>query len=432
VIAFNNVDLLMLTTIFILLLVLIFTSVAEMGLSRITRPKAASLADQGHKAGAALKKLVNAPEKWVNPLLLTVNICATVQATLTGILSDRLWGTYGIIIGVALNVLVFFVLAEAVPKTYAVLYPQKAALATARPVSALVAFPPLRLISKWLISLTNVIVRGKGLQQGPFVTESELLGIVETAADDGVVEHDERELIESILEFGDTVAREVMVPRPDIVTVENESTVTAALDVAISHGFSRLPVFAQGGDDDVVGLAYTKDLMRAERNGQGQDLVTNYVRPARFIPENKPVNRLMREMQAEKFHLALVADEYGGLAGLITLEDCLEELVGEIVDEHDEEGPEVQRLPDGDYLVDGGMSVEDLNELLDLGLPDDDWETVAGFLFSTLEHVPQEGESVCQDGWRFTATEVEGRRIRRVKVSLESEREASPAEPDTR
>ena len=420
-IAFNNVDLLMLATIFFLLLVLIFTSVAEMGLSRITRPKAASLADQGHKSGKALKKLVGAPEKWVNPLLLTINICATVQATLTGILSDRLWGTYGIIIGVALNVLVFFVLAEAVPKTYAVLYPQKAALATARPVAALVAFPPLRLISRWLISLTNVIVRGKGLQQGPFVTESELLGIVETAADDGVVEHEERELIESIIEFGDTVAREVMVPRPDIVTVRNTATVTEALDTAIEHGFSRLPVLG-GGDDDVVGIAYTKDLMRAERDGKGDHPVTEFLRPARFVPENKPVARLMREMQAEKFHLALVADEYGGLAGLITLEDCLEELVGEIVDEHDEEDTQVQRLPDGSYSVDGGMSISDLNDLLDLGLPDDHWETVAGFLFGTLEHVPTEGESITQDGWRFTATEVEGRRIRRVKVSLEGDR----------
>jgi putative hemolysin len=433
VIAFNNVDLLMLVTIFFLLLVLIFTSVAEMGLSRITRPKAASLADQGLKAGKALKKLVGAPERWVNPLLLTINICATVQATLTGILSDRLWGTYGIIAGVALNVLVFFVLAEAVPKTYAVLYPQKAALATARPVAALVAFPPLRLISKWLISLTNVIVRGKGLQQGPFVTESELLGIVETAADDGVVEYEERELIESIIEFGDTVAREVMVPRPDIVTLEDSSTVTAALDLAIAHGFSRLPVLrSDGDDDDVVGLAYTKDLMRAERLGEGDHSLTEFVRPARFVPENKPVNRLMREMQADKFHLALVADEYGALAGLITLEDCLEELVGEIVDEHDEEDTEVQRMPDGNYSVDGGMSISDLNDLLDLGLPDDHWETVAGFIFGTLEHVPVAGECVVQEGWRFTVTELEGRRIRRVRVSLESDVDASLPEPDTR
>jgi putative hemolysin len=432
VIAFNNVDLLMLVTIFLLLIVLIFTSVAEMGLSRITRPKAASLADKGVKGGRALKKLVGAPERWVNPLLLTINICATVQATLTGILSNRLWGTYGVVAGVALNVLVFFVLAEAVPKTYAVLYPQKAALFTARPVAALVAFPPLRLISRWLISLTNVIVRGKGLEQGPFVTEAELLGIVETAADDGVVEHEERELIESIIEFGDTVTREVMVPRPDIVTLDDSSSVTAALDLAIAHGFSRLPVLGHGGDDDVVGLAYTKDLMRAERNDEGDRPVTEFLREARFIPEYKPVNRLMREMQADKFHLALVADEYGALAGLITLEDCLEELVGEIVDEHDEEETEVQRLADGDYSVDGSMSISDLNELLGLGLPDDQWETVAGFLFGTLEHVPTPGESVMQDGWRFTATEVEGRRIRRVEVTLVTEADISSSDVDTR
>jgi CBS domain containing-hemolysin-like protein len=432
VIAFNNVDLLMLVTIFLLLIVLIFTSVAEMGLSRITRPKAASLADKGVRGGRALKKLVGAPERWVNPLLLTINICATVQATLTGILSNRLWGTYGVVAGVALNVLVFFVLAEAVPKTYAVLYPQKAALFTARPVAALVAFPPLRLISQWLISLTNVIVRGKGLEQGPFVTEAELLGIVETAADDGVVEHEERELIESIIEFGDTVTREVMVPRPDIVTLDDSSSVTAALDLAIAHGFSRLPVLGHGGDDDVVGLAYTKDLMRAERNDEGDRPVAEFLREARFIPEYKPVNRLMREMQADKFHLALVADEYGALAGLITLEDCLEELVGEIVDEHDEEETEVQRLADGDYSVDGSMSISDLNELLGLGLPDDQWETVAGFLFGTLEHVPTPGESVMQDGWRFTATEVEGRRIRRVEVTLVTEADISSSDVDTR
>jgi putative hemolysin len=431
-IAFSNVDMLMLLTIFLLLIVLIFTSIAEMGLSRITRTKAASLADGGHKSARALQRLVSAPERWVNPLLLTINVCQTVQATLTGILSARLWGTYGVIIGVIANVLVFFVLAEAVPKTYAILHPQKAALATARPTAALVAFPPLRLISKGLIGLTNVIVRGKGLEQGPFVSESELLGIVEVASQEGVVEHEERELIESIIEFGDTVAREVMVPRPDIVTLDDSATVTEALDLAIGHGFSRLPVLGDGGEDDVVGIAYTKDLMQAERNGLGDHPITGFSRTARFVPENKPVNRLMREMQAEKFHLALVADEYGALSGLITLEDCLEELVGEIVDEHDEEESEVQRLAGGDYSVDGSMSIEDLNDLLHLGIPDEHWETVAGFLFGTLEHVPVAGESLIFGGWRFSATEVEGRRIRRVEISREPAVDASSLEIDSR
>ena len=237
-----------------------------------------------------------------------------MQATLTGILPDRLWGTYGIIVGVALNVLVFFVFAEAVPKTYAVLYPQKAALVTARPVSALVAFPPLRLISQVAdLADERASFRGKGLQQGPFVTESELLGIVETAADDergrarGTRADREHHRV-----------RRHRRSRSDGAAARHRHaratrTVTAALDVAIAHGFSRLPVLAQDGDDDVVGLAYTKDLMRAERDGQGDHPVTELVRPARFIPENKPVNRLMREMQAEKFHLALVADEYGAI-----------------------------------------------------------------------------------------------------------------------
>jgi putative hemolysin len=409
----------MLVAILFLLVVLVFTSVAEMGLSRMSKPRASSLADKGLKSGKALYRLVNEPERWVNPLLLTVNLCQTVQATLTGILAGRLgFGAWGVALGVLLNVIVFFVLAEAVPKTYAVLYPQRAALISARPVSALVAFPPLRWVSRGLIGLTNVIVRGKGLEQGPFVSEQELLGIVEVAAEDGVVEHEERELIESIIEFGDTVAREVMVPRPDMVMLDHHVTVTQALDIAIEQGFSRLPVVNSDDDDHVVGLAFTKDLMRAEREGAGNMEVTDFVRPVRFIPENKPVSRLMREMQAEKFHLALVADEYGAIAGLVTLEDCLEELVGEIVDEYDDEAAEVHRLADGDYLVDGAMSIGDLNDLLSIELPDADWDTVAGFLFGTLEHVPEVGESVELEGWRFEAAEMDGRRIRRVKVTI--------------
>ncbi|HAP76499.1 MAG TPA: hypothetical protein DCR14_10490 [Acidimicrobiaceae bacterium] len=418
---FSNVDLLILLAIFILLCALIFLAVAEMGLSRMNKPRATSLAEQGHKSGKALKRLVEEPERWVNSVLLTVNTFQTVQATLTGVVAGRLFGPVGVAVGVVLNVVVFFVLAEAVPKTYAVLYPQRAALVAARPVSALVAFPPLRWVSQGLIKFTNVIVKGKGLEQGPFVSEQELLGIVEGAVEDEVIEEEERELIESIIEFGDTVAREVMAPRPDIVFVPHTATITSALDTAIEHGFSRLPVLNSDEDDDVLGLAYAKDLIRLEREGKGDTPVVEHLRTVHFIPENKPVSRLMREMQAEKYHLALVVNEYGQLAGLITLEDCLEELVGEIVDEHDDEDAEVQRLSDGSYLVDGGMAIEDLNDLLSLQVPDDDWDTVAGFLFGSLEHVPELGESIVHDGWRFSAAELEGRRIRRVRITLEPE-----------
>jgi putative hemolysin len=415
--ALTNADVGMLLAIFVLLILLIFLSIAEMGLSRVSRHKAASMADDGGKAGKALLWLTAEPERWVNPLLLTVNICQTVQATLTGIVASRLFGGTGVAIGVVLNVVVFFVLAEAVPKTYAVQYPERAARLSARPVVALVRFPPLRWVSRGLIGLTNVIVKGKGLEQGPFVNEQELLGIVEAAAEEGVVEHEERELIESIIEFGDTVVREVMVPRPDMVTVEHLATVTQALDVAIEHGFSRLPVLGPGEDDDVVGLAYTKDLMRAEREGGGARPVTDFVRSVRFVPEHKPVNRLMREMQAEKFHLAIVADEYGAIAGLITLEDCLEELVGDIHDEYDIEDVEVVIVSEDEYLVSGRIAISDLDDLLDVGLPDDDWDTLGGFIFNTLEHVPVPGEHIDSHGWRFTVAEMEGRRVHRVRVT---------------
>jgi len=416
---FSGTDVWMLVAIVILLLILAFLAMAETALNRISKVKAQAIADSmGTRSARQLARLAHHPERFINALLVTITICQTAQAFLTSILADRLFGTVGLIVAFVLNVVVFFVLAEAVPKTYAVLHPERAALVSTGPTAALVGFPPLQLISRALIGLTNVLLPGKGLKQGPFVSEQELLGIVEAAAEDAVIEREERELIESIIEFGDTVAREVMVPRPDMVTIPHDATVSGALDIAIEHGFSRLPVMGEG-EDDVVGLGHAKDLMRAEREGRGDEPAAAVARKARFIPENKPLNRLMREMQAEKFHLAIVVDEYGDIAGMVTLEDCLEELVGEIVDEFDREDMEVVRLPDGSYLVDGGMGISDLNDLLEIDLPDEDWDTVAGFVFSTLGHVPERGESVSANGWRFAAEQLDGRRIRRVRVSVE-------------
>ncbi len=428
--SFQGGEVAMLVTIFLLLFVLIFLSVAEMGLSRMTKPKAAAILDQGHRSGPALLKLVADPERWVNPVLLTVNICQTVQATLTGLVAGNLFGPIGVVIGVVLNVLVFFVLAEAVPKTYAVLHPERAALIAARPTLALARFPVLSLISKGLIGLTNVIMPGKGLEKGPFVSEQEFLGIVEAAAEDDVIEQRERQLIESIIEFGDTVASEIMVPRPDMVVVASSQPIGDALDTALAHGYSRMPVVTDRDGEDAIGLAYLKDLVKADRAGDGDALVESVVRPVVYIPENKPVASLMREMQERKFHLAVVVDEYGAIAGLVTLEDCLEELVGDIVDEYDNETDDVTRLTNGEYLVNGTMPIGDLADLLDVQLPDEDWHTVGGFVFGTLGHVPKAGESVTLGGWCFAAETVVGRRIRQVRVFLDPAITADPGADD--
>ena len=412
-------ELALLATIALMLMILMVLAAAETALNRISRVKAQALASSNDSRSAkSLVRLVEHPERFINPLLVTVTVLQSGQTWLVARLADH-WvtGLLGAIGIFALNIVVFFIVAESMPKTWAVLHTERAGLATARFTNALVSFPPLRFISRGLIWLTNVLLPGKGLKQGPFVSEQELLGIVGAAAADEVIEHEERELIESIIEFGDTVVREVMVPRPDMAMIPHEATVTQALDLAIEQGYSRLPVEGPT-DDDVVGIAFTKDLIRAERTGDGGKSVQELVREVRFVPEHKPVGQLMREMQAGKFHLALVADEYGAISGLVTLEDCLEELVGEIVDEYDTEVPNVVQLPSGEYLVDGGMAVSDLNELLDTRIPDDDWDTIAGFVFNTLGEVPEPGASIEHDGWQFVAEEVEGRRIRRLKVIL--------------
>ena len=419
----TTMDLWMLLVIVVLLFVLIFLSLAEMSMSQMTKPRAAALAEKGAKSGKALVRLAAQPAMWVNPLLLLINVSQTVQATLTGIVANSLFGPAGVAVGVTLNVVLFFVLAEAVPKTYALLNPIKGATITARPIAFIVRFWPLRMTSGLLIRLTNVIVKGKGLAQGPFIGEQEFLGIVEAAAQDSVIEHEERELIESVIEFGDTMVREIMVPRHDVVFLDDDMTVTLALDKAVVEGFSRLPVFRKDDDDvdDVVGIVYVKDLVIAERSGNGATLLRDLVRTVEVVPETKLVADLMRGMQAKKFHMVIVADEYGTVTGLATLEDCLEELVGEIVDEHDEEDDSLRMLPNGDLLVDGSMPIGRLNDEISTKIPENEYDTIGGFIFGMLGRVPVIGDSVEHQGWKFSTEELDGRRVQKVRVSTITE-----------
>lgn len=411
----GTADIWLIVAIVILMTIAVFAAVAETSIVRISRAKATGLVEDGRPGAKALDSLVQAPERWINGLLFVALLSQLVQATLTGVVSGRLFGAIGVAVATVVNVSVVFVVAEAAPKTWALEHTERAALASARPVRMLVDFLPLRLLARGLIGLTNVILPGKGLKTGPFVSEEELLAVTAEAAQSQAIEADEQRLIESIIEFGDTVVREVMVPRPDMVTVGHDFRVADVMEVVLLTGHSRLPVLGQD-IDDIIGLVFAKDLMRAERDDREADLVSALVRSARPVPETKPVAELLREMQADQFHMAVVIDEYGGTAGLVTLEDLIEELVGEIVDEFDTEDARVEPLPGGGVRVSGSLTIDDANDLLEVELPEGDFNTVSGLVLTELGRLAVSGDVVEIPGAQLTVERVQGRRIMRVRI----------------
>ncbi len=415
---FHTEDALLIVVIVILLAASGVLAMAETSLVRMNRIKAKSLVDEKKRGARQLARLVENPANFLNPILLLVLICQLVSATLVGIVAEHLFGGLGVLLGIVFEIVVIFVFFEAVPKNWAVQHADRAALLSAPIVSTLIRFPPIRWLSTVLIGLANLIIGASDDDEGmphSYITDSELKAMADVAHEENVIEHDERTFIHSIIDFGDTVTREVMTPRPDMVTVESDLTVRDALEAALAAGYSRIPVEATG-IDDIIGIAYAKDLVRAERAGKAAQPVRDSMRPAKFIPESKDASDLLREMQEEKFHMAIVVDEYGGTAGLITLEDLLEELVGDIVDEFDVEELPVERLEDGSLLLSAAYSVDDADELLDAELPQGPWDTVGGLMLDLAGRVPDPGDSVEVDGFRLTALDVRGRRIGRVRI----------------
>lgn len=260
----------------------------------------------------------------------------------------------------------------------------------------------------WMLAFAAAIGRRAGDLVVEFAEEDE-------ETDESVQEEEERRLISSVLEFSDTLVREVMVPRPDMVTIGRDATTDQLLDLVIEAGYSRIPVVGES-IDDVVGLVYAKDLLEIMDRGGGAEPVTKLMRPPYFVPETKRVSDLLRDMQARQQHLAIVVDEFGGTAGLVTIEDLLEELVGEIIDEYDSEEPLLVEQTDGELLVDGRFPVEDLADMLGIELPKEEWDTVGGLVLDLAGRVPVEGERFDVAGVAFEVVEVQGRRVTKIKV----------------
>ncbi len=391
-------------------------AVAEASLTRMTRVRALALVEDGRRNAVTLERIEADPPRFLNAVYLTVMLCQNGSAILVAILAERAYGGLGVTVVSVIFTLLYFVIVEAMSKTFGVLHSDRAALS----VAPLVWFlgRVLELPTRALIGLANVLLPGRGLKQGPFVSEADLRSMAQIGQEEGSIEREETELIHSIFEFGDTIVREVMVPRPDIVAIESDKTLRDVQALVLEHGYSRIPVFNEDLDD-VVGMVFAKDVLKALHQGKQDMPLRDIVREAHFVPESKKVADLLREMQKEKFHIALVTDEYGSVSGLVTLEDLLEELVGEIADEYDTEEPEIEQVSADRFRVDGKLSIGEVNEILDVELPDEEWDTVGGLMLGLLGQIPDQGEEVTFQHLRFTAEQVNGRRISKILITRE-------------
>ncbi len=387
----------------------------EAALSSFSRARALELAHEQRPGAVRLLRLLDDAAHYLNSVLvvrLLAETSAVVLATamVLDLLGPDRWTS--VLAAVGLMFVVLFIVVGVGPRTVGRQRAEVISLATAGAVLGLGrALGP---IPRFLILIGNALTPGKGFSEGPFSTEAELREMVDLAEASSVIESGESKMIHSVFELGDTSVREVMVPRTDVVYIERTKTLRQAMSLFLRSGFSRIPV--AGEDlDEIVGFAYLKDVVKRVFDRQAAETtehVDSVMRPVFHVPDSKPVDDLLREMQALRRHIAVVVDEYGGTAGIVTIEDILEEIVGEITDEFDTEDPGVQELPDGSKRVSARFPVDDLDEILGGEFEDDDIDSVGGLLAKHLGKVPIPGSSVEVQGWLFAAEEAKGRRNR--------------------
>jgi CBS domain containing-hemolysin-like protein len=413
-----------LTIVGIVVLVLLagLLTLAQTAIDRVGRGKAHHLVQEKKKGSQYLLRIVEDPARYMNVMwLLTLVAQVTAAVLATGLAIDAFSGAGEVVAAIGVTV-VLYVVAVLPPKAIAVQHTDRSALTVARSIYLLGKF--LRPLSRVLVIASNfmmLLLPGRRMPEGPFVTDEDLRQLVDID-DDEENEEEEQELIHSVFEFSDTIVREVMVPRPDMVVLPSDATLEQALETITQAGYSRIPIF-DGDIDNIVGVLYAKDLLKRSTE-DGSTRAASLSRAPLFVPEQKKLAELLREMQEQRVHMAIVIDEYGGTAGLVTIEDLVEEIVGEIVDEYDKEEPLVEPLGDGALRVDAKLGIDEVNELLGIELPDDDWDTVGGLVYELTGRVPVPGETVRFASIEFQTERVTGRRIQKVVIR----RVAAPVE----
>ena len=407
---------------------------ADAALSRLSRSRAAELVRSGRVGSRRVAEIAEDPPRYLNTALLLRILCettATVLVTLAVVeLLEQTW--LQVLVAAGVMVVVSYIAVGVGPRTIGRLHPERVALITAGPVSLLTAV--LGPIPQLLILIGNALTPGRGFREGPFATEAELRELVDIAEASRVIESDESRMIHSVFELGDTLVREVMVPRTDMVFIERYKTLRQMMSLALRSGFSRIPVIGEDLDD-VIGVAYLKDVTKRvfdNREAETTERVDKVIRPCFYVPDSKPADELMRDMQARRMHVAIVIDEYGGTAGLITIEDLLEEIVGEITDEYDVEPVAVEHLTGGGVRVSSRLAIDELAELFGVRIDEEDVETVGGLMAKHLGKVPIPGAEVVVAGLHLQAESLAGRRNKVVTVVVTPAGRAQPADEERR
>lgn len=396
-------------------------SASETALTSISRIKLKNLVEEGDKQAEKIERLLNNPNTLLSTILVVNSVAVIVASSMATALALQFSASFGELISTVLTSLVVLIFCEITPKTTAVQSPLRWARVLVNFVLATAWL--LRPIVVSLNVITSVFVRligGHIKHHGPFVTEEELRLLVTVGEEEGVLEEEETEMIHSIFEFADTTVREVMVPRIDMVTLPSTTKVNEAVDLALQGGFSRTPVYeASVGADEIIGILYTKDMLKQLREGHDQASIRNLVRPAYFVPETKKLDDLLREIRQSRTHMAIVIDEYGAVSGLVTIEDLMEEIVGDIQDEYDHEEVLYEKINDDEYICSAKISIHDFNELMGLKLEDIDYETLGGFVYAQLDKIPVAGDTISFENLTFTVLATRGRRILKVRVVRE-------------
>ncbi|KJS80399.1 MAG: hemolysin [Peptococcaceae bacterium BICA1-8] len=405
---------------FILIFLSGFFSSTETALFSLNKVRILHMAEEGNKKAQLIMKMLDDPNRLIATILIGNNIVNIGASAIATSMAIDIFGSRGVGIATGVMTILVLVFGEVTPKTIAAQNAEKWSLNIIEIIRVLsIVFMP---IIKILAVLTNFMVRltGSAAKQGPFITEDELKLLVNVGQEEGLIAESERAMINSIFEFDDTLVREIMTPRMDMIVTDVTDSFTSVVNIAIDAGHSRIPVY-EDTTDNIIGIIYAKDLLKNINKDFSALEIRKLLRPAYYIPETKKVRDLLAELRQAKVHMAIVIDEYGGTAGLVTIEDVIEEIIGDIQDEFDIEEESIVMLTDDAIRADARASIYDINESLNIDLPDDDFETISGLVFHLLGHLPKEGEELSLGNVKIKVEKTLGRRVDKVKVWKEEE-----------